>query len=129
VRIRTTILPEEFPVKMQVRNWKPCESNKINILIESLGSDEETHVYETTSGKVSYNDPIVNDFAEGFFEEERTKVAFIDQSGSIIGTDMFNFEVDLRDGTALAAVTTIDRKQPGTEARIMVHLQLEHTPE
>jgi len=124
-----TILPEEFPVKMQVRKWKPCESNKINILIESLGSDDETHVYETTSGKISYNDPIVNDFAEGFFEEERTEVAFIDPSGTIIGTDMFNFEVDLRDGTALAAVKTIDRKQPETEARIMVHLQLEHTPE
>lgn len=113
---------------MQVRNWKPCESNKINILIESLGSDNETHVYDLASGEISYNDPIVNDFAEGFFEEEMTEVVFVNPDGSLVPMEMINFEVDLRNGQALAAVKTIDRQQPGTLARIMVHLQLEHTP-
>lgn len=124
-----TIKPEEFPVKIQVRNWNPCESNTIDILIESLGSDDEEHAYDLADGKVSYNDPIVNDFAEGFFEEEITEVPFGLPEGGVIAVQMINFNADLRNGQATAAVETIDRKQPGTEARILVHLQLEHTPE
>jgi hypothetical protein len=42
---------------------------------------------------------------------------------------MIDFEAYLRNGQATAAVETIDRKQPGTFARILVHFQLEHTPE
>lgn len=124
-----TIKPEEFPVKMQVRNWNPCESNTIDILIESLGSDDEEHVYDLAGGEVSYNDPIVNDFAEGFFEEEITEAPFGLPEGGVVAVNMINFNADLRNGQATAAVETIDRKQPGTEARILVHLQLEHTPE
>lgn len=124
-----TILPEEFPVKMQVKNWNPCESNTINILIESFGSDDETHVYDLGGEKVSYNDPIVNDFAEGFFEKEITDAIFFGQDGSYIPVRMIDFEAYLRNGQATVAVETIDRKQPGTFARILVHFQLEHTPE
>lgn len=122
------ILPEAFPVKMQIRNWEPCKTHKIHILIESLGSDEEEHVYELADGNQSYFDPIVNDFAEGFFEQEITEVPYTHEDGSVEAVEMIGFNVDLRDGQATAAVKTMERKQPETEAAILVHMQLEHTP-
>ena len=122
------IKPEAFPVKMQIRNWDPCKTQKMDILIESLGSDDEEYVYQNAGENQSYPDPIVNDFAEGFFEEEMTEVLYTHEDGSLEAVEMISFNVDLRNGQATAAVKTIDRKQPETEASILVHIQLEHTP-
>lgn len=122
------IRPEAFPVKMQIRNWDPCKTQKMDILIESLGSDDEEYVYQDAGENQSYLDPIVNDFAEGFFEEEITEIPYTHEDGSMEAVEMICLNVDLRYGQATAAVKTIDRKQPETGASILVHIQLEHTP-
>lgn len=87
---------------------------------------KQSWIYPVT---LSYNDPIVNDFAEGFFEEEITEALFVNPDGTVVPVRMINFEADLRNGQATAAAETIDRQQPGSLARILVHFQLEHTPE
>lgn len=123
-----TIKPEEFTVKAQVRNMSPCESDKIDILIESLGSDDETYVYEQTYGEYISSYPWVKEESEYFFEKELKEVPYEISGGSATELEMIDFSADLNNGQAKAADQTFRREEPSLDKRITVHLILEHTP-
>jgi hypothetical protein len=122
-----TIEPEEFTVMAQIRNINPCKSDKINILIEAFGSDDETYVYEQTYGEYRDSYPWVKEESEMHFEKERKEVPCKILGEGVIALEMFDFEVSLNK-EAMIADETFRREQSMMDKWMVVKLQLEHTP-
>ncbi|MDD4189398.1 MAG: hypothetical protein PHX37_04865 [Eubacteriales bacterium] len=123
-----TIEPEEFTVKAQVRNLNPCETDTLNILVEALGSDEETYVYEQTYGEYSDSYPLVNEDSQFHFEKEIKEVPYEIAGGEVIIVEMIDFKAALNNGQAVLAEDTFNRENTFMDKRIRVHLELEHIP-
>lgn len=123
-----TIEPEELTVIAQVRNIKPCESDKIDILIEAFGSDDETQVYEQTYGEYRNSYPWIKEESELHFEKERKEVPCNIPGEGVIALEMFDFEVSLNKGDATIADDTFRREQTIMDKWMVVKLKLEHTP-